>query len=203
MEKHQDALKATIGRSLLITAGVVLLCWHNLPFLSEDSPHYIQMAAGQNWEVIKPFCNRYFHPLLVQAVSALFHTDIHRAFLVLGVLSLGTLVFSLNWLIEKVSAPGRGWQAILLVLTPLLLQTFRDYYLPDLLHAALLGVFFIFLMQEKACAVCRIGWVILLMALFATKESTILLSGFLALICFWRRQYRHVLVVLMATLFAI
>jgi hypothetical protein len=203
MEMHRGSLSAVFWRSLLITAGIVLLCWRDLPFLSEDSSHYIKMAAGQNWEVIKPFCNRYFHPLLVQAVSALLHTDIHRAFLVLGALSVGTLVFCLNWLIDKASAPGRGWQAVFLILTPLLLQTFRDYYLPDLLHAALLSLFFILLMKEEACVFCRIGWVVVLMALFATKESTILLSGCLVLICLWRQQYRHVLVVLMATLFAV
>lgn len=203
MANHRVNLNAVFWRPLLLTAGIVLLCWSHLPFLSEDSSQYYQMAVGQNWDVIKPFSSRYFQPLLVRSLSGLLHVSIHQAFLVLGVLSLGLLVFSLNWLLEKSCLPGRGWKAILLVLTPLLFQTFLDYYLPDLLHAALLGLFFALLRQDESCRFCRIGWVLVLIALFATKESTILLSGCMVLLFLGRRQYRHVFVVFIVTLFAV
>lgn len=203
MELHRGTLSAIFWRPLLITVGIVLLCWRSLPFLSEDSSHYYQMAIGQNWDVIKPFCNRYFQPMLVRALSSQLHSSIHQAFLVLGVLSVGVLVFTVNWLLEKACLSGRGWKAVWLILTPLLFQTFLDYYLPDLLHAALLGLFFVLLRQDNTCRFCRIGWVLVLIALFATKESTILLSACMFLLFLGRRQFRHVLIITMATLFAV
>lgn len=125
--------------------------------------------------------------------------DVKPAFLALNILSLLLLLVSLFYFIKPFISIKALYAPI--IFTPVLFDLYKNYCLPELFYAALLGVFFLLLRQEKFW-----GSLVLLFLLFLTRENTIILSFCTIIICFSKRQIHYavsVIVVSVAAMIAI
>ena len=180
-QSHPGA--ALILLILLISGVVLTAAWLDSPHpFDVDSHFYRDIAEGRISSVIKPFSYRILHPFITGLIASSLQLDTELSFLIVGILSLVILVTTVA-LIARSSIPYYGIAAILV--TPFLLGLFQDYYLPDLFHAALLGLFLLCLVHEK-------HWLslILLFALQITRESTVLLTVVLVVLSFSRKQWK-------------
>jgi len=182
--------------SILLSAIIVIISWQDIPYNSTDSHWYIQLAQGQNDEVVKPFSYRVLHPYLVGTVSRLFGLSLDTSFLIIGVISL--LVLCVTTTLSIIQITPKPLFVILLLFSCFLYYMFRDYYLPDLFHAALLSIFFFLLITDKL-------WfaLVILPFLQITRESTILLSIITILVSFYKRKFKFAFVALLVIVFGI
>ena len=159
-----------------------------------DSPQYIEIAAGRIYNVNMPFSSRILHPIVAGALAKVAHINLASSFLTIGVLSLVVLLTA-EFLVTKVAGLHPA-VVVAFLLTPLLAGLLRQYFLPDLFYAALLGLFFLCLGQNN-----KLWWTLaLLLLLYITRESTILLSLTVALISIYRRQWRMLVGVIIVTI---
>lgn len=170
MSARRAALAGAPWLAALALAGAVCAAtWRDLPCRSDDYGWYQRLAAGRGEEVVRPFATRVLHPLAVRGVRAAGSLDLDAAFRLVGIAS----VLVLCWAVGR-RLRGPLWLAPLLLWSPLLLQLFRDHYLPDLWHAALLALLVLAWPARPAASL------LLLAALMLTRESTLLLAPFLA-----------------------
>ena len=133
----------------LISVFVIVITWDELPYLSTDAHFYIELAEGQPQNVPKPFSTRVFHPIMVQSLTRISGLSIDQSFLAWGVFSLIILCLSVSLIIQSANVPNHLLVTVVVLATPLLLSLFRDYYLPDLFYAALLGLFFLLIIERS------------------------------------------------------
>jgi hypothetical protein len=179
---HKDSAAYWFLLTLLVSVAVLVVTWLGSPYeFHSDSEYYIAIAEGRVHDVIRPFSNRILHPIVVDTMGIL-HLSTRRSFLVVGILSLAILVATVSY-VARSALPYPAIAALLA--TPFLLSLFRDYYLPDIFHAALLGLFFLCLFQNKLWLALA-----LLFLLYITRETTILLGAALVFVSLHRRQWR-------------
>lgn len=149
-------------------------------FTRPDTKEYLSIARGQTRSVMQPFANRQLGPLVVRGASRLLHISIERAFIAEGVLSLLVLSGITGFLLVRVGVDALTLLGIGgLAFWPIL---FNGFVLPDVFHAALLSVFLLFLFQR------HYFWAaLMLLPLYAARESTILVFACL-LIAGWGRM---------------
>lgn len=165
------------------TALVLIAAWLAPPSAFDvDSHYYIDLAEGRLASVIKPFSSRILHPYFVGTLARAFHLEVDTSFLIVSVLSLIALISAVT-LIARSYLPHYLIAALLA--TPFLIDLFQDYYLPDLFHAALLGLFFLSLFYKKL-------WpsLVLLFLLQLTRESTLLLALLFVIISISRGRWK-------------
>jgi hypothetical protein len=136
------------------------------PDAEPDSSQYEAMAAGRT--VMKPFAFRVLEPAAVRLFAAATGRSTAEGFLVVGLVSGWVLLCGVLYPVLERRHTGL---IILLVLLPFWLRNFNDYFLPDLMHAALCMVYLMFLQKRWW------GWAsVMLPVMFLTRESTILLA---------------------------
>ena len=171
-KKHRflTGIHAVIPYILVCAGFVLLLTLYTVPHYDPDSVWYIQMAQGNHNEVTKPFTNRILHPAVVRILAASFSIDTYQSFWLTGAAALFTLVITVT-IILHLSTPY-PIIAIPLLFTPFLLNLYGNYYVQDIFHAALLGLFFLLFLSERY-------WVafMVLFLLILTRESTVMLSA--------------------------
>lgn len=207
ISQRQLLVFGTLFLALFISAITVAITWHNLPYLSDDSEHYIELAEGRAENVIKPYSNRIFHPLMVQTLATIGNISTDQSFFVWAIVALIILTLAVSMIIRLVDLPNPLIIIIAVLLTPFLLNLFKDYYLPDLFHAALLGLFFLLIAcAQQVRQQCR--WAIgasflVLFLLVVTRESTILLTLSIVLISFYKSERKLAYAAIAATLVGI
>ncbi|MEM3484503.1 MAG: hypothetical protein QXI12_02630 [Candidatus Methanomethyliaceae archaeon] len=179
--------------SLFVSFLTVLISWQDLPFLSTDSYWYIEMAEGRTQNVVKPFSTRILHPMTVAVLKGISGLNTHQSFFMVGLLALGILTMTLSSIIKSVT-PYPAITIAFVLFTPFFLNLFKDYYLPDLFHAAALGLYFLLLVHNKLRSS-----LLVLFLLCLTRESTILLTLSVTLVSWYRSQRKWALAALITT----
>ena len=181
-----------VNRPIVVTAGLALLlgtllAWAFRPNLYppyDEGRAYVMIANGDSTPVYSYYAGRVFHPLVARAVADLTHVPIDaRVFVwisaasLLGLFSLLGVHYSLDY-----SLAGGIW--LLLFLTPVVVDPYRNYYWHDLFYAALCASFFLALRANP--------WIALpiVFLLYMTRESTVILVAALAAIAAVRRQWK-------------
>jgi hypothetical protein len=182
----------------IIVASLIILSHLNIinDKLICDSEWYIDLATGNYHNVGKPFINRVVYPFIARIVVLSTGVDTKHAFLALNIVSLLILVVSLFVIIKPFIS--NKFLYVPIIFTPVLFDLYRNYCLPELFYAALLGIFFLLLRQGKL-------WISLafLFLLFLTRENTIVLSLCIIIICFYKRQTKYAASVIVVSLAAI
>lgn len=154
----------------LTFALVTAAGWPKTPPLVADSIAYRAMALGRIGEVPGSISGRVLHPYFVRFVSWAASLDIDQAFLVAALITVALLIATVAWILWQIT--GFGAVVLPLLLTPVLVgDMFGLYYCQDLFFAALLSCFFVALIKGHT-------WLalVLLLPLYLTRESTILLA---------------------------
>jgi hypothetical protein len=138
-----------------------------------DSLSYISIAEGHNELAMEPFSARVLHPALVGLVSRLFAVPLPTAFARVAVASLMLLLgVAFRQLWRSPDMPP-FLPAFALFLLPWLEMTYAQYTLQDIFYAGLLSVYCAALIMRGPISVVSL---VLLFALFLTRESTALLA---------------------------
>jgi len=180
---------------LLLVGAVFLLIvilgwWLGIPKVVPNSEFYIQVATGHGESVVRPFSTRVLHPWLARALirSGL---GVGAAFAAVSVFAMALLLLSVVFTVRWLGGERTIWPVILFC--PLLLEYFRAAYMPDLFHAALLGVLFLALLRAELLVPP------ILVALYLCRESTVLVALVLVLYFAWRRKYGYAAGAVIAT----
>lgn len=153
---------------------VLVGTWWQIPVKDGDAPYYIALAQGQFDQVAPPFTQRMLLPQLVRWMPL----SLDSGFLLWGFLALLGLVggMVLFWQDRRPT-----WHPVWLLCAPWTLILFRNYYFPDLLHTALLMLFFVALAWSWHWSA-----VVLVGLLMLTRESTLLLGIVVVPLAWWR-----------------
>jgi hypothetical protein len=138
-----------------------------------DAVHYRAMADGKT--EMKPFAFRVLTPALARVFADTTGRSTADGFLFVGLASVWVLLYGVLYPVVE-----RPWLVIALTLLPFWLRNLHDYFLPDLLHAALCMVYLVLLRRRWW------GWASSLLAvMFLARESTLLLAV-IAIPVVWR-----------------
>lgn len=168
---------------MLVVAIALAYFWQlcSQPY-DTDSPYYIKIAEGRIAEVKKPFTARLLQPAIAGCLSRRTGLSLDTSFLLTNTVCLAALVAaSLSVMLRYVRSIAL---ALAIVLCPMTLGLFRDIYMPDCMHAALVAVFFWVLVR-------RAWWwaVPLLFFMQITRDSTVLLTFVLVLVAAYDRKW--------------
>jgi len=160
-----------------------------------DAGQYRLLALGQHGAVPAPFSARILGPAMAGWLGRVTGLGVDTGFLLLGIVCLIALLGLMAGLLWSWRAPLVVSAAIFLM--PFWVDIFHDYYLPDLLHAALLAALLLFLLSGYT----SLAFVLLFPAYLA-RESTLLVAGCLVFACWRRIRLRPALVGALAILSA-
>lgn len=168
--------------SLLFPAGC--LCFAILLGLpgavyAPDAGYYRLLALGQRAAVPAPFSARILGPAIAGFLGRWTGAGVDTGFLLLGIVCLAALVTLIAGLLWSWQAPVAMFAAIFLM--PFWVDIFHDYYLPDLLHAAILAAILLCLRFGHTRTA-----LLLLLPAYLAREST-LLVGLCLIFAGWRR----------------
>jgi hypothetical protein len=173
----------TIGIALLISLGLAAVFNPGLYPPYDEGRDYVAVANFNYTNVSSYYGARVLHPLVVRVVADIAHRPVDAlVFRWVSVASLMALfLFLAFYFVAECSLTP--WLFLFLVATANVVDEYRNYYWHDLFHAALCVLFFLALRTNK--------WVSLpiLLMLYMTRESTILLVAILALVAMLRRQW--------------
>ena len=144
-----------------------------------DAGQYRLLALGQHGAVPAPFSARILGPAMAGWLGRATGRGVDTGFLVLGIVCLIALLGLMAGLLRSWRAPLVLSAAIFLM--PFWVDIFHDYYLPDLLHAALLAALLLFLLSGYTSLAF-----LLLFPAYLARESTLLVALCLVFAC-WRR----------------
>ncbi len=160
------------------------------PYIDPDSPKYQALADGR--PTMKPFAFRVLDPAAARLFADLTGRPTAQGFWIVALLSGWALLYGV--LSSALEQGQDRWLVPLLILLPFWVRNFSNYFLPDLLHAALcMG--YLALLQRR-----RWGWASAMLALmFLARESTILLAAVAVLTLWWLAARRAALLQLAGT----
>jgi hypothetical protein len=171
-----------LPKRLLFPAGC--LCFAILLGLrgaiyAPDAGYYRLLALGQRSAVPAPFSARILGPAIAGWLGRFTGLGVDAGFLFLGFVCLIALITLLTGLLWSWRAPAGIFAAIFLM--PFWVDLFHDYYLPDLLHGAILAALLLALVFGHTALA-----LLLLFPAYLARESTALVAICLAFAC-WRR----------------
>jgi len=181
----------TIGVALLIGTGLAIAFCPTLYPPHFEGRDYVAIANFDYAHVYSYYGARVLHPLIVRAVASIAQRPADAyVFRFVSVASLIAL-FLLLGLYYASEFPWTPWLFLPLVATATVVDEYRNYYWHDLFYAALCALFFLALRMNR--------WVSLpiLLMLYMTRESTILLVAVLVLVAMLRRQWGFLVSVLL------
>jgi hypothetical protein len=180
------------NRSIIFTVGVALILSSALALAFRPSfypPYaegrmYVDMAGGNYSHIYSYYGGRVLHPLTAGFLAHLFHRPVDAAlFIKISAFSLIALfvLLAISYGLDY-SYAGGLWLFILV--TPTLVDSYRNYYWHDLFYAALCALFFLALRANP--------WLALpvMFLLYLTRESTVVLVAALVIIAVLRGQWR-------------
>ena len=179
--------------ALLATLTLVAI-WRYVsthPYVDTDSTHYQGMADGK--PAMKPFAFRVLEPALARFFAKLTGEPPANGFLTLGLLSAWVLLYGV--LYPVLERRRDLWLAIVLILMPFWLRNLTNYFLPDLMHAALLMVYFVLLRMRRWGLAAA-----MLPVMFLERESTLLIAMIAVPLLWWLEGKRAGLLQLGGTL---
>lgn len=154
--------------ALLATLGVLAI-WKIVsvtPYVDSDSFHYLAMANGKI--AMKPFAFRVLAPAMARLFADVTGKPVEDGFLVVGLLSGWVLLYGV--LLLALQRQRNSWLIVAMIPLPFWLDSFRDYFLPDLVHAALIMVYLLLLRRRWW------SWAsAMLVPMFLARESTLLI----------------------------
>lgn len=155
------AVLATL--TLLVAWGFV----SRHPYVDADSTHYQAMAEGK--PAMKPFAFRALEPAIARLYAKVTGKSPTDGFLIVGLLSEWALLYGV---LRPVVERGQDtWIAMVLILMPFWLRNLTNYFLPDLMHAALCTAYLGFLRTRRWGLAAA-----MLPVMFLARESTLLLA---------------------------
>jgi hypothetical protein len=160
-----------------------------------DAGQYRLLALGQHGAVPAPFSARILGPAIAGWLGRVTGLGVDTGFLLLGIVCLIALLGLIAGLLWSWRAPLIVSAAIFLM--PFWVDIFHDYYLPDLLHAALLAALLLLLLSGYTSLAF-----LLLFPAYLARESTLLVAGCLVFACWRRIRLRPALVGALAILSA-
>lgn len=137
------------------------------PSVDTDSIHYQAMAEGKS--AMKPFAFRVLEPAMAHLFANVTGRPTADGFLVVGLLSEWVLLYAV--LLPVLQRRQDMWLAVVLILMPFWLRNFTNYFLPDLMHAALCMVYLSLLRTRRWGLAAA-----LLPVMFLARESTLLIA---------------------------
>jgi hypothetical protein len=159
------------GMAALLATLTMVVVWKlasAFPYVDTDSYHYHAMAEGK--PAIKPFAFRVLEPAIVRAFAHSTGRSLDEGFLLAGLLSGWTLLCGVLLLVLE--QRRNSWLILALIPLPFWPETFRDYFLPDLFHAALVMLYLLLLRKRWW------GWAaVMLVPMFLARESTLLVAA--------------------------
>ncbi len=144
-----------------------------------DAGYYRLLALGQRSAVPAPFSARILGPAIAGWLGRFTGLGVDTGFLLLGIVCLLSLIALLAALLWSWRAPAAFFAAIFLM--PFWIDIFHDYYLPDLLHAAILAAMLLLLLLGHTGLA-----LLLLFPAYLARESTSLIAICLVFAA-WRR----------------
>lgn len=163
----------------LIAGFLVAAAGFGGPAMVADSDLYIEMALGHRYRVPAPFSERIGNP----AIAGWLHhagLSISASFALVAVLALTVFCVAIGPLLHGVPPIG----VIALLVVPVIVDSYRDAYLPDLASAAVLACFLVVLRARQA------WWVpLLLVPLVLVRESILVVCVVLVVVA-WRHSNR-------------
>jgi hypothetical protein len=144
-----------------------------------DAGYYRLLALGQRAAVPAPFSARILGPAIAGWLGHFTGLGVDNGFLWLGIVCLIALLALIAGLLWSWQAPTAIFAAIFLM--PFWVDIFHDYYLPDLLHGAILAAILLCLWFGYTTAA-----LLLLFPAYLARESTLLVGLCLIFAC-WRR----------------
>jgi len=192
--KRTESPLAVILLAVLTTVLILVINWNSLSTLSWEGTYYYTLAQKGPQQIEKPYAGRFLHPLLARGIVDITDLDLHKSFYFLGLLSLLTLTIAVTWILKKLT--HLPLLILPLLLSPASSQFISSFYHHDLFYAALLALLFLTLWQEKT-------WLpifVILVALFLTRESTLLLSLCLIAVAWVKSKRKFIIPVAAASL---
>jgi hypothetical protein len=147
--------------------------------LVPDAGYYRLLALGRRSAVPAPFSARILGPAVAGWLGRFTRLGVDTGFLLLGVVCLISLIALLTALLWSWRTPAPFFAAIFLM--PFWVDIFHDYYLPDLLHAAILAAILLLLVLGHTGLAF-----LLLFPAYLARESTALVAICL-IFAGWRR----------------
>ena len=176
-----------------VSLFLALLLGPGSAILAPDAMVYRRLAIGPRALVPAPFSARILGPAAAKWLGQVTGSGLDKGFMILGIVSLVAILASMMYLLRSQAVHASIFAAIFLM--PFWLKLFNSFYLPDLLHAAILAALLV-------CLVC--GRVTLAMLLlfpaYLTRESTLLIAICLAWAAWRRISVRAILAGCSATL---
>jgi hypothetical protein len=179
---HEAVCVPQLGFQWLLAAVslcLALLLGARGAFYSPDAGAYRLLALGQNGAVVRPFAGRILGPAAAGWLGRLTGIGVDRGFFFFGIVCLVALLILMVMLLWFWRASTAVFAAIFLM--PFWVDLFHDYYLPDLLHTAILAALLLLLASGRMTFA-----MLLLFPAYATRESTQLIVLCL-IFAAWRR----------------
>lgn len=166
-----------------LSTTLALVSWPGAYAPYFEGRYYFAMANGDFTKAGSYYAGRVFHPLIVHGVARLTGLPVDwRAFLIVSVISLVGFfcILGANYGLEF---SVDGWQPVLLLASAVVVDQYRNYYWHDLFYAMLCAGLFLILPSNR--------WAILpiLLAMFVTRESTLILVLVLIAVTAVRREW--------------
>jgi hypothetical protein len=182
---------------LLPVASLCFAIFLGLPgaIYAPDAAQYRLLALGQRGAVPAPFSARILGPAIAGWLGRSTGLGADKGFLLLGVVCLVALLALVAGLLWSWRAPTAVLAAIFLM--PFWVDIFHDYYLPDLLHAAILAAILLCLFFGHMGSA-----MLLLFPAYLARESTVLVAICLVFACWRRIRLRFAAIGVMALLCA-
>jgi hypothetical protein len=159
-----------------LTMLAVWRCVSGHPYVDPDSVHYQAMADGR--VAMKPFAFRALGPAIARLFADVTGRPTADGFLVVGLLSGWVLLYGV--LVPVLERQQDTWLAGALIFMPFWLRSVTNYFLPDLLHAALCMVYLSLLRRRWW------GWAsVMLAVMFLARESTVLIAVIAIPLLWW------------------
>lgn len=146
------------------------------PYVDADSTHYQAMAEGK--PAMKPFAFRELEPAIARLYARVTGKPTADGFLIVGLLSEWALLYGV--LRPVVERRQHTWIAIVLILMPFWLRNLTNYFLPDLMHAALCMAY-LGLLRTRRWGLAAA----MLPVMFLARESTLLLAVIAIPLLWW------------------
>ena len=182
---------------LLPAASLCFAIFLGLPgaIYAPDAGQYRLLALGQRGAVPAPFSARILGPAIAGWLGRSTGLGADKGFLLLGIVCLVALLALVAGLLWSWRAPTAVLAAIFLM--PFWVDIFHDYYLPDLLHAAILAAILLCLLFDHMGSA-----MLLLFPAYLARESTVLVAICLVFACWRRIRLRFAVIGVLALLCA-
>ena len=182
---------------LLPAASLCFAIFLGLPgaIYAPDAGQYRLLALGQRGAVPAPFSARILGPAIAGWLGRSTGLGADKGFLLLGIVCLVALLALVAGLLWSWRAPTAVLAAIFLM--PFWVDIFHDYYLPDLLHAAILAAILLCLLFGHVGSA-----MLLLFPAYLARESTVLVAICLVFACWRRIRLRFAVIGVLALLCA-